>query len=229
MSKSYCLTQNQLKVLLKGCGYSSVLGIGFDSTALDNAVVLRTLNELTRAGLIWTDGDAFVIEPQLDSMIKRVGGAKCCYAISSVKTELLEKCIFSGNGMLFCTVRNDESRRITLSDCSFDDFLNTLIDEGYLPEKSSEIMPEEADCIEFERSAFADCSYHTPIKENSPVLLSIERIIRSEKKEPAFLRLVRHYLSDYIVYEDDGETERIRYSAEIISKYLKKMVLNDNC
>lgn len=224
MSRLFSLSQNQLKVLLAGRGYRRLMSIGYDTAELDNSTVLNTLGELTKYGLLTTNGDSFVMLPELKKLIDGIGGAEYCYTVSSRITALSDKCVFAGEAPVCCTVRAADRGHTTLSECTWDSFADALFDEGYLPPTCYETLPDD-DLPGFE-AGMRSISDNRMLSADSPVILSVESDGGSRLSR---LRVIDHYLTKYILYESRESTERVPYSPESFKIYLKKMVENDYC
>ena len=224
MSRLFTLSQKQLKVLLAGRGYHRLMSIGYDTAELDNNTVLNTLNELTVFGFLTAEENSFVMLPELKKLIDCIGKAKCCYTVSSRIATLPDKCIFAGETPVCCTVRAADSGHTTLSACTWDAFVESLFDEGYLPPSCYEMLPD-ADLSDYE-AEIKPVSRNRILSTDSPVILSIES---DGGRSFCRLQVIDHYLTKYILYESRDNTERKPYSPEVLKLYLKKMVKNDYC
>lgn len=221
MGKAYTLTQNQLKILLHGCGYTVVRGILYDDSPLGNDTVIDGLNSMVNRGLLQADGEGFTACPELKDMIDAIGEATCCWYLLSNHPELPNKCLFRGDDLMSCTVRPYDGDHLTLEQFSFDDFVRELTDEDYLSEAEYQLLPPIGQAQSFENEVFAEIDLSGALSPDSPVTLSIERSGDDGRKH--FLRVVNYYYYKYIVFGRDSEVQRIRYSPANIQDCLKQM------
>lgn len=227
MGKVYTLSQNQMKVLLLGRGYDTLMTLGYEMSELDNATVLKTLNELTKKGVLSARGDSFVLESELLEMMDTIGNANCCVTVVSRQGQLPNKCLFVGEKLLSCTIRAEDSNHIAFAFASIQDFLRSLFEEGYLPEKECELMPTESEAELFEQN-IPTLSPGGTLKENSPVVLKVDVICRESAYLHSFM-VVDYYIGEYILYTSREHSERALYNPDNIKEYLMKLVQDDCC
>lgn len=230
MSISYTLSQNQLKVLLKGTGYRAVIGVLRDQTPLEDETVLTAINEMVIDGLLSESDSGFEMTPLLKRMITALGDAQECYALTAAAPSLPDKCLYvdaSGERILCATMRSI-SNHITLTEMSSEEFVMTLFDEGYLSQERYELLPGDDEAAAFEQKAFDKTSLYASLDRESPVLLSIE-LIRKDMPEKRYIRVMDYYLCNYVVCCCKGRIIRFAYNEETIKTLIFKMMKNDLC
>lgn len=227
MDTVYTLSQNQMKVLLIGRGYDTLMALGYDRSELDNTTVLNTLNELTEKGFLSVQGDSFVLKPELLEMIDAIGNATCCVTVVSRHSQLPNKCLFVGEKLLSCTIRAEDSNHIAFAFASIQDFLQSLFEEGYLPEQECELIPAQSEAELFEQN-IRTLSPSAALKENSPVMLKADVIRRENDCLHSFM-VVDYYFGEYILYTFREHSERALYNPDNIKEYLMKLVQDDCC
>lgn len=211
MNNIYTFSQTQLKVLLKGSGYSSVVGLNIDDKALDDLSVLNSLNELTKKGFIELKNGAFIMKDDIREMIVVLGNSRFYAAIHSRVDMLPDLCCFFGEKILVCSSRSMNEEYISLYFADITQLFEDLWDQGYFPEDNNSLpLDTEERLADYESSIFVQLSYNAPLPDNSSVVLS------AELPENKFIRVVEYYLYNYIVFCDGTLVRRRVYSVENI-------------
>lgn len=228
MGTSYHFSQTQLKVLLSGSGYDTIIGVGYDSESLSDEMVVRTLNDLTNGKLISANDRCFEAIPSLQRLIYGVGEAKRCFTIRSCDLRLPDLCLFFGEVSVLCTVRTGGGGDVVMEEFLSGELFDRLMEEGYIPEEYIP-MPDPDDSFrEYEDELFSSAKGLDALPSGSSLILSIEMLDRDGVCR-AYLRVIDYYLYDYIVYELDGQRQRAAYSTECLQTVFEKMMQDDYC
>jgi hypothetical protein len=223
MSVIYNFTQNQLKVLLSGCGYSKVSGICLDNSKLDNATVLNTLNELTKMNFITSDGKAFFLDEKIKSIVSTLGTVSDFVAVHSANPFLPDKCCFKGDLVLVCYSRSGNENYISAYFSDVDTLFDDLCDEGYFKEEVYDFQLDDDVLIEYEEKAVSEINPNSPIDANSPIIFSAECVAKQENAD-CFMRIIDYYFYDYICFSDGGSIVREIYSKSSAKKYFERLL-----
>ncbi len=223
MGMIYSFSQNQLKVLLKGCGYSKVAGINIDSESLDNSIVLTALNELTRAGVVLSSQERFLVVDSVRDIVCTLGKADEYIVLHSNDASLPDKCMFLSDKILVCSSRQKDSTHIQTEFFECGELFDELTDEGYFAIDTSDVQVEEKALEKFEQEIFEGVDPNMPLNESSAVLFSMEEIT-SEGQLLRYMRVVAYYFYTYIVFYDGEQLVRDVYTGDSARKYFEKMI-----
>lgn len=223
MSAIYSFTQNQLKVLLDGSGYSEISGIALDNTVPDNATVLNTLNELTNMGIISNDGNSFRMKDEIKQIVLRLGSSSGYAAVRSSDPYLPDKCCYKGEKLLVCCSRNRNENFISAYFADADGLFRDLCDEGYFPDSESDFPFDEDELEEYEKELFCDVIPDKPLGANSSVLFSAE-YVSEDGAVQKYMRIVDYYFCTYIACFDGSKTVRELYSRQAAKTYFEGLM-----
>lgn len=223
MSAIYSFTQNQLKVLLDGSGYSEISGIALDNTVLDSTTVLNTLNELTNMGIIANDGNSFRMKDEIKQIVSRLGSSSGYAAIRSSDPYLPDKCCYKGEKLLVCCSRNRNENFVSAYFADADGLFRDLCDEGYFPDSESDFPFDEDELEEYEKELFCDVIPDKPLGANSSVLFSAE-YVSEDGAVQKYVRIVDYYFCTYIASFDGSKTVRELYSRQAAKTYFEGLM-----
>lgn len=224
MDENLILTKDQLKTLLLGCGCNKCIGLGIDGSAVENETALRSLNSLSRMGMIISDGKRFHGSRQAKKTADLLGNSPRYLAVHTANAALPDLCCYSADVLLICAVYPEDDNRVSLRFTEIADFCVDLGDEGYLPPVSEGMDPDEDELKKFEQRAFASYNPNAPLESEAPVLFSAE-LISSEGALLGSLRVVEYYFYRYLLYSRDGKTERVPYIDGAWQSYLKRLMV----
>ncbi len=223
MNEIYYFTQNQLKVLLKGSGYSVVSGIALNNTILDNSTVLNTLNELTNMKIIAIDGNSFCLNNEIREIVSSLGNALEYISVRSSNPYLPDKCCFNGGKILVCYSRSQNENYISAYFANADDLFLDFCDEGYFPKKDEDFPINEDELIEYESESVGSIQPDKPIASNSPMLFSAECAYKDGTVHK-YVRIIDYYFYNYILYFDGTEVIREIYKRCTAKKYFERLM-----
>lgn len=223
MSAKYVFSHNQLKVLVLGCGYSHITGLYIDDSSVNNEVALKALNQLSNEGMITSDGKRFFASEQAKLIAKRLGTAGIYIAVHTSKEALSDLCCFPGSGILVCSSKCGDENCAVISISEFEDFFSDLCDEGYLPYDSEDITLNDEELEEYEQPLFEEYDPNAPISTEHNILFSAE-LIDKYGLSHGYLRVIAYYFYNYILFFNEGKSERNICTAEKIKGYLKRLM-----
>lgn len=210
MSEIFVFSKVQLKVLLKGSGYDSVMGLNLGNEPLDDNTVLNALNKLMRNGSITLEDNNYKASLQTEKIISTIGKAESCCFIHSNNTELPDMCCFFGDELLVCTSRSGDTTHFSFFFESLSGLTELISEDGYLPKGKSDIQMNEAELELFERS-LPDIKATEKLDLFSAVCFSLEML--GDKSEK-YMRIINYYFYSYILFSDGKEKKRVDYSPE---------------
>ena len=227
MSEIFVFSKAQLKVLLKGSGYDSVMGLNLGNEPLDDITVLNVLNTLLRNGSISLEDNNYKASLQTEKIISTIGKSESCCFIHSNNTELPDMCCFFGDELLICTTRNGDANHFSFFFESLSGLYELISEDSYLPQGKSDIQMDEAELELFE-SSLTDIKASEKIDQSSAVCFSLE--MPGDKSEK-YMRIINYYFYSYILYSDGEDKKRVEYSPETAKKILVYIMekKNDNC
>ena len=94
MSNIFTLNKTQIKVLLRGLGFSKVAGLNIGEEPLDDFSVAAALNELMKKGFLTSSGDELVMNEEIRRIAVLLGESNHYVTIRSKKEELPDLCCF---------------------------------------------------------------------------------------------------------------------------------------
>ena len=223
MERIYSFTYDQLKVLLLGCGYNKVAGLNIANTTLENEQALNALNELSKSGFIFSDGESFEVDSEIKRIISCLGESSGYMVVHSNSLSLPDKCLFLSDKVLMCSSRNNDKTHICAQYIGYEDVFGSFLDEGYVPAQDSDFVLDEAELVEYEKEIFLDYRPNDALSSSSSVLFSVEEL-SIDSQLLRYMRVVDYYFYTYIVYYDGENTTRELYSNENIKNYFEKMI-----
>lgn len=223
MEKLYCFSQDQLKVLLVGCGYEKVSGLNISAETLDNSTVLNVLNELTKAEFIRPVEDSFVAVNSVKEIVDCLGRSEGYMVLHSNSLNLPDKCLFISDKVLVCTTRVTSPGYISLGFIDFSNIFEDLKDEGYFSGYESSMKIDEQELTEYEKEIFSDVDPNAPLGASSSVVLSLEEVT-SVGDTLRFFRIINYYFYTYIAYFDGSVITRDAYTPDNTKMYFEKMM-----
>lgn len=223
MEKIYCFSQDQLKVLMVGCGYARVAGLNISAETLDNTTVLNALKGLTNAELIRPEVDSFVAVDSVKEIIDCLGRSEGYMVLHSNSLNLPDKCLFISDKVLVCTTRITSPGYISLGFVDFSDIYEDLRDEGYFSGSESSMNVDEQELAEYEKELLSDVDPNAPLEVSSSVILSLEEVA-ADGETLRFFRIIDYYFYTYIAYSDGSEVVREVYSPDNAKMYFEKMM-----
>lgn len=225
MKKAYLLSQNELRVLLKGSGYLSVTGISLSQSKISDEVVLNTLNKLVNKGIISNSSNGFVMSDEVRKMITCLGASKSFFAIRSNIRSLTDLCCYIGDNILVCDMMKQRNNDIKMYMISYDEFIISLQDEGYLPVDEWEIPIDEDELEEYEKEFIQSQLLSVRLDEGSKISFSVT-LSGYACDELRRIDIITYPLYSYIRFTANNNVSRWIYSFEKLATVLKKNMLD---
>lgn len=221
MKKSYIFNDEQLKLLLKGLGYDTVLALNLGGHSMDNETVLANLNQLMKNGVIMPDTKSFIVLDEIKSIINIIGSAKSCLIVRSSDKELPNICLFYDGNTFAASVRCGISGgRHSVCQTEIDGFIKRLLEEGYFSEDTTDIEIEDNELEPFEYNKL-DSEKYSEIQ--NPVILSVDCLSKANGSIKK-LYLIRFYFYDYILYFNGADKTRLSLNSVSLKKMLLKLL-----
>ncbi len=224
MTEGYIFTANQLKVLVKGSGYSRIVGLNLPSSPLDNQDIVEALGELMGSNMITSDGKRFlgtVISKKISVLL---AASENYFAIHTYKDDIPDLCCFINNGSTDILVCSAENKQLySLKFLCVDELFNNLSGEGYFCNKSEFFDIESKTLEEYEKNIFSGYNPNNPLSSDCAVPFAIERIDLNGKSV-SYLRIIDYYFFSYILFFDGNKTERTELNNDTLKSYFKRLV-----
>lgn len=217
MSEIFVFSKAQLKVLLKGSGYDSVLGLNLGDDPLIDSTVLNSLNTLLQNGSIIFENNSYKASFQTERIISTLGRSKSCCFIHSSNADLSDLCYFYGQEPLICTTRNGDANHFSFCFVSLSELLAMISEDGYLPQGEGDIQLNETELELFENGLIPEVKASKTLDTSSSVCFNLEMFGEKSKK---YMRIINYYFYYYIIYYDGKNKKRLMYSSETAKKIL---------
>lgn len=217
------LSQNQLKVLLKGSNYSTVKGITLDKTEIDSSVLANTLNTLVRRNMLTNNGENFVMSENIRRIINTIGESQGFVILRSRNAFLPDLCCYIGDKVLVCDQMKHRKNDVSFSVTDADTVIDELLEEGYFP-FDEELSPyNENDLLLYDESLLCEINLNHSLREDSKIVFSAE-ISNINLEKRCYLAIVEYYLYNYIILFDGRTLHRELYSFSKIKQLIKEHI-----
>ena len=223
MADNYIFSYNQLKALLAGYGYDCISGLALGNSVLDYQALTEALNKLLRDGMISSDGESFIGSDAAKRISERIGNALSYTLIHTKRNFLPDLCCYCGEDLLICSDSLCSVDCVSVRFSDFNDFYDSLRDEGYLPMNSEGIVPDEEDLNSFEEEVFKSYCPNQPINPDSAILFAAEKI-DCDGNILECVRVLEYYFCDYIRYLKGNQAERVLYDSNNVRLFLKRLM-----
>lgn len=225
--ETYIFTKDQLRVLLSGCGYKQIIGINPGQQKLTNQEVINEINELVKMGILISDGEKFIMNDNVNNIIKQIGTANQYIAIHSRNSLLPDLCCYSGSKLLISSFDECNSNIIKFSQLDVNELADKLLSEGYFPSiNESDFCIDDDELINYENKVFRSLLSETPLDENSSVILDIQ-FSKHLQKEDKWLRVVEYPLYNYIIINLGKSVSRVLFDEDNAKAFLNKLFLEN--
>lgn len=229
MAENYIFTYDQLKALLVGYGYKGVSGLALGNSVIGYQELIEALNQLQKNGMLSSDGKKFEGSETARKISERLGEAVSYTVIHTKKRYLPDLCCYCGDDLLICSYSLVSNNFLSLRFSAFDDFYESLGDEGYLPDGYDEVTLEIKELEDFEEGIFSNYNPNYPIQPDSSVIFAAEKI-DCKGNVMGYVRILEYYLYNYILCFHNNKTERVFYDKSIVKEFLKGLLdQDDNC
>lgn len=226
MNFSYILNQSELKLLLYSAGYTKVSGIPLTDSTVEFNSGASAINSLYKNNLIIKKGNGFEIEENLKRIIEIVGTSNNIMLINTPKTLLPDlSCYLSDNIIVICRLDSNTKGNIKLSKENKSDFINMLIENGYLPKNSSFNVFDDEQLSAFEKDIKFDPKATGILSENSKVIFRLS-ICDNRGFVLSSVSVIKYYLYDYYLAYNGKSKKRILYIPNNVKEIFEKYIFN---
>lgn len=223
MDDIYVFSDEQLKVLLSGCGFSRISGIKLYSSEIDDNATIRTLNKLVLAGILFPTDGKFVLRDDIKSIITVLGNAENYDVIHSKFSILPDLCCYRGEKLLVCSSRNHNINQYDFYFADAEELFENLEGQGYFPAEPKEDLFYENSLEEFEKDKMISDNSDYPLENSSSVIFSIELSLK-DRSEYKYMKIIEYYFFIYILFYDGKNKKRFLYKAKKAKEIFKALM-----
>lgn len=217
------LSQNQIKVLLRGSGYYYVRGMTLDNTKIDDYTLIDALNSLVRQGMLKNSGDSFVMTGDIRKIITMLGQSSSFAAVRTRNIYLPDLCCYIGDEILACDLMKRRNKDVSFLLTNADCFIDELRDEGYFPSDEEPELFDEAELAEYDKSVITELTIDNTLSEYSKIIFMTERTDCNPRQKQC-LAVIEYYLYSYILYFEGSKVCREPYTFMRLKEVLKKRI-----
>ncbi len=221
MGNIYVLSHNQLKVLLISCGFTYVKGITLEDSVVDDQMTINVLNDLMKNGLVENTGEAFCINDELREIIVALGSAEDFSVIRSSDRDLPDLFCYKNEKILICSSRGFNQNNYSLYFAENIELIETLENEGYLPNVLTTEYFDESKLEHFEKNLVYEPEL--PLDSQMSVKFAMEKALFSTEKH-RYIRVIEYHLFTYILFYDGKDERRYLYTKDKLKEKILKLL-----